>query len=125
MKIFEKTTVFVVTYILFLIPTYILPYGGSNSSVAQTAAGVAGGSDAATIQLYFYLHLASLLVLCAVTWIRSSAENIRWICIFPVLALIFDLTPGLSVIPLVPTLFHVLTLVFGSRGKPHVVVESR
>lgn len=37
--------------------------------------------------------------------------------IFPVLALVFDLTPGLSLIPLVPTAMHIGALVLGARGS--------
>lgn len=127
MKLLKNAAGFAICYLLFLIPTYILPYLGSNSTVMQ-GIGIAGqaagvqGSGGALINAMFFLHLGCLIALCVITWIRGSAEIIKWILAFPVLAAAFDLMPGLSLIPLVPTTFHTLALIFGMRGQPKVAI---
>lgn len=108
-KILGNTAVFVVLYIVFLIPTYLLPYMGSNSFV-MNAAGVSTGSG---INPAFWPHLASLIFLVVITWFRGTNIDKNWLLIFPILALVFDLVPGLSSIPLVPTVMHLLAIILG------------
>ena len=122
MKIFEKTPVFVVLYLLAMLPTYVLPYLGSNSSAVQSI-GIAsehpGGGNVGSL---FLAHLVCLMFLMFITWAKGKSNARGWIVIFPVMAAVFDLLPGLSLIPLAPTLMHVLAIIFGARGQPKVVV---
>lgn len=116
MKFIGNGVVFVLVYILGMIPTYILPYVGSNSSVGYAAsAAVGGGSSPA-----FLAHLGCLLLLITITWFRGSFINKRWLIIFPVLAAAFDLIPGLSSIPFVPTVMHLLAVILGVVGAQSV-----
>lgn len=108
-KILGNTVVFVGLYLVFIIPTYILPYVGSNSSIIN-ATGAANGFG---ISPAFWLHLASLIVLVVVAWFRGVNIDKKWLIIFPILALVFDLTPVLSSIPLIPTVMHLFAIILG------------
>ncbi|MBK6973235.1 MAG: hypothetical protein IPH26_09930 [Sterolibacteriaceae bacterium] len=119
-KVLGNPVVFVVLYVLFMLPTYYLPYLGSNSavigSVGQLAAGVANASPLAGVNPAFWPHLGSLFVLIVVTWFRGALAGKTWLVIFPILATVFDLAPGLSAIPLVPTVMHLLAIILGVVG---------
>ena len=112
MKILGNVFVFVITYLLFMLPTYLLPYFGSNSAALNTL-GVA--ADAGMNPL-FWLHLGSLGVLVLITWFRGVLIDKKWLVIFPILAAFFDLMPGLNWIPLVPTVMHLCAIIIGAIG---------
>lgn len=118
---FRNGIVFVIVYLLFLLPTYYLPYVGSNSSVIN-ALGAAVGAG---LSPQFWAHVAALFVLVVATWLRGCAVGKQWIVIFPVIASVFDMTPGLSLIPLVPTAMHLVALIMGARGETSSVPEVR
>lgn len=124
MRLFTSRSGFILFYLVLMIPTYLLPYGGSNSFLGQSAAATQNTAAAADVQQLFLFHVGALLVLCLLAAIRGRATHTQWIVILPMLAGIFDMVPGLSLIPLVPTFFHVLTLIFGARGTPTVAVVS-
>lgn len=109
-NLLSKTAVFILLYLLFMIPTYILPYMGSNSTIMDGMAR-AGGYQGPNYG--FWIHLISLLVLVILAWIRTSRLTKNYLYIFPILALAFDLVPVLSMIPLIPTIMHLLTLILG------------
>ena len=114
-KALGNAPVFVVAYIVFMIPTYLLPYVGSNSSVV----GAVGAAAGAGLSPAFWIHLLALVVLCVLCWIRGSVVTKTWLLVFPFLAMTFDLLPGLSVIPLVPTVMHLLAIILGvASPKP-------
>lgn len=115
-KVLANPVLFVVLYFIFMITTYALPYGGSNSALLQTTAAGMNAPQAGHFQFLFFLHLGSLGVLCLLTWLRGSHVGKSWLTIFPVIAGVFDLTPGFSLIPLVPTAMHICALVMGARG---------
>jgi hypothetical protein len=111
-KALGNAPVFVIAYILFMLPTYFLPYLGSNSAATiaiQHAAPM--GTNA-----LMWLHLAALMVLVTVTWFRGSLVDKKWLVIFPILATVFDFVPGLSLIPMVPTVMHLLAIILGVVG---------
>jgi hypothetical protein len=109
MKFLGNAVVFVVLYILFMLPTYYLPYLGSNSAVV----GAFGAAADAGINPAFWPHLGALIALAVIAWFRGALIDKKWLVIFPVLATVFDLAPGLSAIPLVPTVMHILAIVLG------------
>ena len=111
---------FVVLYTVFMIPTYLLPYFGSNSALlgATLAAGDAG------VYPLFWLHLGSLLALIVITWFRGAFVDKKWLVVFPVLGAVFDLVPTLNFIPLVPTVMHLLAIIFGVIGTSRAVAAS-
>ena len=111
-KALGNAPVFVIAYILFMLATYCLPYLGSNSAVvgAVVAASGAGVTPA------FWMHLGALLILCLLCLIRGAYVGKMWLVIFPILAAVFDLFPGLSAIPLIPTVMHLLAIILGVVG---------
>ena len=113
MKFLGNAVVFVPLYLVFMIPTYYLPYKGSNSAVIGAIAATAE----AGINPYFWLHLAALLALVVIAWFRGVLIDKKWLLIFPLLATVFDLTPLLSSIPLVPTVMHLLAIILGVASK--------
>jgi hypothetical protein len=117
MKYVANGFVFVIIYILFMIPTYALPYLGSNSAVFNTA----GQASGAGFHPLLMIHLVSLLILVAITWLRGSFISKNWIVIFPLIALLFDLTPFLSWVPLVPTAMHICSIIIGVANAPVTV----
>ncbi len=114
-KVLGNPIVFVIFYILFMIPTYIMPYFGSNSLLINTAIAKSNGS----INPALWIHLISMFALIFLTYFRSSLINKKWLITLPILALVFDFIPFLNLIPLVPTVMHILTLILGvSSQKP-------
>jgi hypothetical protein len=59
------------------------------------------------------MHLFALFALIGLAWFRGENIDKKWLVIFPCLALIFDLTPILSNIPLVPTVMNLLATILG------------
>lgn len=112
MNMIGNKGMFVILYLLFMLPTYVLPYLGSNSAILS-GAGVAAGAG---LHPLFWVHLAALLVLVAITWCRGSLANKRWLIIFPILAAVFDLFPMLNAIPFGPTVMHLLAIILGVAG---------
>ena len=112
MKFLGNAVLFVALYLVFMIPTYYLPYLGSNSAVMGTVIIAEFGFNP-----YFWLHLAALLALVVITWFRGVLIDKKWLLIFPLLATVFDLAPLLSAIPLVPTVMHLLAIILGVSLK--------
>lgn len=108
MQILGNTVVFALLYILCMIPTYILPYFGSNSTGLNVIAGAAG-----VFSPMLLLHLGFLVALVIGSWFRGCLVHKRWLIIFPLLAMVFDLVPILNSIPFVPTIMHLLAIIIG------------
>ncbi len=107
-------------YLLFMIPTYILPYFGSNSLVANAtlAAADAAASEVSGLNLLLFVHLACLGGMALLAWLRGSVVGKTWIVALPIIAAVFDIIPGLSMIPLVPTALHITAIVVGVSETP-------
>lgn len=110
-KLLINPMFFVIGYTVFMIPTYFLPYLGSNSSILN-AAGAATGVG---MNPLLWIHVAALAGLVLISWLRGKLINKNWLGTLPFAALLFDLLPGLSMIPLVPTVLHVVTIVLGVK----------
>jgi len=102
---------FVGLYLALMVPTYVLPYFGSNSLLVNIIAAGAG------VTLLLLLHIACLGALCVLARYRGMHISKTWIVTFPVIAAVFDIVPGLSLIPLVPTVMHVCALIIGASGE--------
>ena len=102
---------FVIGYTVFMAPTYILPYLGSNSSLINTM-GVAVGAG---LNPHLLGHVAVLAVLVLMTWLRGRLIQKHWLLALPIAASLFDLLPGLSLIPMIPTFLHIVTIVLGVK----------
>jgi hypothetical protein len=119
-RILGNAPTFVILYLLIMLPTYFLPYLGSNSTVLNTAGAAAG----AGLNPLFWLHLLCLAALVAIGLSRGIVIERAWVVIFPILALVFDLTPGLSFIPLVPTVMHLLMIILGLALGPKLTIPA-
>jgi hypothetical protein len=111
-KALGNAPVFVIGYIIFMLPTYLLPYLGSNSAAniaIQHAVPI--GTNA-----LMWFHLGSLMVLIVLTGFRGSLVEKKWLVIFPILATVFDFVPVLSWIPMIPTVMHLLAIILGVVG---------
>ena len=118
-KALGNAPVFVIAYILFMLPTYYLPYVGSNSSVV----GALGAAAGAGINPAFWVHIGAMVVLCFLCWIRGAYVGKAWLVIFPILAVVFDFVPGLSAIPFIPTVMHLLAIIMGVVGAKAIVAS--
>jgi hypothetical protein len=110
-KITASTALYVLLYVVFMIPTYLLPYFGSNSLILTVASAESGQK-----MVPFFLHIITLLILIALAWYRGAFVGKTWLVVLPVLAAVFDMTPGLSIIPLIPTALHLGAIIVGASG---------
>lgn len=120
LRILTSTVGFLISYLVLMIPTYLLPYTGSNSSIINGMAALVGRGP--TPQ--WWMHFWCLFMLILISQVRGRMSSKPYLLAFPILALVFDLTPGLSAIPLVPTLLHLLCLILGAMGTAPAANEG-
>jgi hypothetical protein len=101
---------FLVFYLIALIPTYILPYFGSNSLIAAFA-------TFGLTAVFSALHAACFVVMIWAAFMRGPIIGRQFLWALPMGALFFDLVPGLNWIPLVPTVLHLVALFIGTMTK--------
>lgn len=120
MFIARSTPAYVAIYLVLMVPTYILPYFGSNSALVNAFSAALGMGP--TPQ--WWAHVWCLTMLTLLGWLRGNAIGKAYLPVFPVLAAVFDLTPGLSAIPLLPTLLHLAGIILGAMGVASVTSET-
>lgn len=120
MFIARSTPAYVAAYLVLMVPTYILPYFGSNSTLVNAFSAALGMGP--TPQ--WWAHIWCLAMLAVLSWLRSNAIGKAFLPVFPVLAAVFDLTPGLSVIPMIPTLLHLAGIIVGAMGVAAVTTKA-
>ena len=124
-KLIANAPIFVSLYVLLMIPTYLLPYSGSNSlfvnSMVAGMASVYNQSTPLSMYVASFAHVACLLLLAMLAFFRGKHFGKTWIVVLPVLALIFDFVPGFSLIPLVPTVMHLATIIIGVKPEREIV----
>lgn len=103
---------FFIAYAVTLIPTYVLPYFGSNSLLVNGLASGAGG-----MPVQFWWHISCYAVLMFLAFIRGARISRLWLVTFPLLSAIFDLMPVINNIPLAPTVFNIAALYIGSSRR--------
>lgn len=113
LRIVANTVTFVLLYCLLMTPTYILPYMGSNSLLLNAAASAASGKMYALL----LVHLAFLGGLVVLAWARGRLIGKSWLIGLPIAAGAFDMIPGLSLIPLAPTVLHLATIISGMKNE--------
>lgn len=106
---------YIAAYLLLLIPTYILPYFGSNSSLVNVVSTATGMG----MTPLWWLHAWCLVMLVILGWWRGRWTARAYLPVFPFLAGAFDLIPILNLVPLVPTVMHLIGMVVG------VIVDNR
>ncbi|MDD5298519.1 MAG: hypothetical protein PHU46_16570 [Rhodocyclaceae bacterium] len=120
MFIARNTVAFVVAYLVLMVPTYILPYFGSNSTLVNgLSIGLGMGPTP-----QWWAHVWFLTMLMVLAWLRGGAIGKVFLPVFPVLAAAFDLTPGLSAIPLIPTFLHLGGIILGAMAKAEPATEA-
>ena len=110
-QIFRKTFVFVAGYFILMTPTYILPWLGSNSVVFNVAGAAVGHG----MTPQWWVHAWCLVMVILMAWLRGDFIGKKYLPAFPILAAVFDMTPGLSFIPFIPTAFHLTTIIAGLK----------
>ena len=109
-----------IAYAVTLIPTYVLPYFGSNSLLVNGLASGVGG-----MPVQFWWHISCYAVLMFLAFIRGARIARLWLVAFPLLSAIFDLMPVINNIPLAPTVFSIAALYIGSsRSAPEGYVPE-
>lgn len=106
---------------LSFIPAYVLPYYGSNSSIANAAYYLMRQDLLVT----FWVHLFCYGVAILLMWQAQEGVKKVWVAA-PLLAAVFDLTPGLSSLPLIPTLLMAVSLfgIYFSGAKSEVLFKK-
>lgn len=108
---------FLVFYLVAMVPTYILPYFGSNSLLAAL-------STMGITLLFSVVHIACFVVMIWAAYLRGPVVGKRFLWAFPLAAMFFDLVPGLSLVPLVPTVMHAIALIVGGAGRDVVEADA-
>lgn len=108
-----RTVFFALSYIALLIPTYVLPYFGSNSTLLNAASTATGLGPTPM----WWMHAWCLAMLVIVAWGRGVRVEKQFLPVLSFVAALFDLTPVLSSIPFVPTILHIVVLILGITGK--------
>jgi len=113
MRTVGSTVGFALLYVALMVPTYVLPYLGSNSALAGAFGAVVGKG----VMPQTWAHLWFLASLILIAWMRGASTDKGFLPAISFCAALFDMTPVLNVIPLVPTVLHVVTLAIGVSGK--------
>lgn len=103
-KAIANTTLFAVTYLIFVLPSYYLSY----------ASNINNGLSVDVLSLPFMLYLLSILVLLGLSLVRGAMIGKYWLVLIPAVAFVFNLTPVLNEIPLVPYVYHLLAMIIGT-----------
>jgi len=120
-SLFRNTLAFAIGYVILMIPTYLLPWLGSNSMMLN-ALGAAIGHG---MTPQWWAHAWCLVMLMLMAWMRGDFIGKKYLPVFPFLAAVFDLTPGLSVIPLIPTALHLTAIILGVKAsEQHPLADS-
>ena len=104
---------FLIPFILTYIVGWLSPFLGSASVVGA----MAGDDTFSGTWLGVKAFLAALYIcMAAASFLRGVANGTKWAVAFPLAAAVFDIVPGLSLIPFVPTILNVIALVVGVRA---------
>ena len=104
---------YIVCYLALMLPTYVLPYFGSNSIIVNSIGAAVGRG----MTPFWWLHVWALVMLVLIAYARGKHFSKPYIVVFPVIAAVFDMVPGLSLVAFVPTVMHLVALVLGAIGS--------
>lgn len=111
--LFRTSFGFAIAYVALMVPTYVLPWLGSNS-VLVNAVGAAVGKG---FTPQWWAHAWSLAMLILLAWRRGDLIGKGYLAAVAFIAAVFDLLPVLSAIPFVPSICHLVVLIGGVRGS--------
>ena len=105
---------------MFLVPfilTYVVGWLSPFLGLGSLGAAMAGDDTFSWSWLAGKAFLAALYIcMAAASFLRGVANDTKWAVAFPLAAGVFDVVPGLSWIPFVPTILNVIALVVGVRA---------
>lgn len=119
-KRLDNAAVFAITYVVLVLPTYLLPYMRVDSSAPYHVDNV--GADA--LSFPFLIHLVSMITLCSICWVRGTIVDKKWLVALPMIAFAFEFIAKLTVIPYVPSMYHVLAIIVGVASTNVLVSKS-
>lgn len=103
---------FVVFYLIPMIITYVCSWMGSTS--ATTA------HFNPNYWAIFSIHIACYVVMI-ISCLKYTKE--KWISIFPILAIVFDMIPIINFIPFIPTILNLIGIITGVKNiKPSITI---
>lgn len=111
--LFSSAWGFAFGYLCLMVPTYVLPYFGSNSVIVSAIGAIVGRG----LTPLWWVHAWCLVLLILMTSVRGKSNGRSYLMLFPIIGGLFDLTPFLSFIPFVPTVAHIVTLMLGITGR--------
>lgn len=118
----RSTVAYVLSYLVLMLPTYVLPYFGSNSALLGVMSSAVRGSLLPMPP--WWMHVWCLVALIVWNWLRGNVVNKKYLAVFPFIAAFFDMTPGLSSIPLIRTVMHLIGLVLGAMGVAAIAEDE-
>jgi len=102
-KAFANNTIFVVSYILLMLPTYYLPLASAASA----------SHSPNILHIQWMVVLCALLALCWICVVRGALIGKQWLVALPAVAIAFEFIPRLSAIPYVSSSYHLLAIIIG------------
>ncbi|KQT36035.1 hypothetical protein [Methylophilus sp. Leaf414] len=102
-KIFSDTRLFIVSYLLLVLPTYLADAGL-----------VQNGLSLNTFNMTSLLYVLCMVGIWGLCLVRGAMIGKNWLVFIPTVAFIFDLTPALAVISAVPYIYHALAIFLGA-----------
>lgn len=106
---FFKRQWYFYVYAALIIPSYLLPWLGSNSMVANIVSSQARWG--------FSVHVLSLGLAVGVSFLRGWSIKKPELGPLALAAAGCDLIPLLNLVPLLPSFFHALALLLGTNTK--------
>jgi hypothetical protein len=116
----SNALLYIFGYLTLMVPTYVLPYFGSNSTIVNGLGAAVGRG----MTPFWWLHVWALVMLVLMAFARGKHLGKTYIVVFPVIAAAFDMVPGLSLVPFVPTVMHLVALALGAMGHVPTNVEA-
>ncbi len=106
-KALANTAIFVIAYLLFMIPAYLTYVDSSSTMLMRHSINIH------ILNLALVIHLGSMLILCVICHIRGVFIGKPWLILLPMIAIAFEFLPALSAIPYVPSVYHLLAIIIG------------
>lgn len=111
-KTFADTRLFVMTYLILVLPIYFL----ADSDIV--------GQSLSSLSLLSVLYVLSMVGILGICLIRGAIIGKNWLVLIPTVAFVFDLTPALTAISIVPYLYHSLAIFLGAFFLPVAVTHT-
>ena len=100
-KAFANTSLFTITYLIAVVPNLFF------SNIVEK------GLMLTTFGIASMLYFLSMIVILAICHIRGSLIGKHWLVLIPTVAFVFDMTPSLTGIHIVPHVYHALAIIIG------------